>query len=1565
MTIDTVDTSEENKQTNTENISNQLIQLMDFLLQKSSDTENNNNDSNKNINNIEIITQLDLWIKFLFTIQKANQLDILSTIDYTQLTTTLKMLEQMLYKLTEIELSDYLKEIKKNIKHDDTTLLIKTEDQVVSAISIIHKTLRLINKIYAIYAVDHAKEKLFSEELFLTSLQFVKNQLDNIIYPLIDLNNFEGSIVDLAGSTYELNIIANSNPKAKQLLSDLLPLISQIVQKSILLLQEDNKEDHTLIVLAYISVGPFFHEYIPHINNITKKNMNSNSCSVVKPINSVYENTTTSSTTIDLGTIEVSSVVNTYEYFKYICLNILQTLFQRYPKHRHWILEEILNNLDSFTVIDYRQNKQFRLRNGGKSIHSLSALFMQLIQSCCCYANDTLQLQRTWQKKWDLKTQKLSSSPSDLSKMDDHQKSLSNHALNEWKKGIEMGIQHATYFLEFIMSKCKSKKKNTYSVLEYRTILDCTIEDILLVLNDADWPVAELIIQVFTKILIGCIDSEKGDLYIRTIAIEWLGTIACRIKVGYNRVSGNQGSYTPEWIYQLNKLIPMESVKQDMISHQILDQCRMKFYQYMLDKSTNKIALQFYLSSWGYITSTEWKKLQETEKEKKEDATEIPSKDLESKNDSVSVELNSMLQSLCHRYWLLDLNLDCTIPNDSKFEFPELNYDDIQLLVELLATRQNLFSGFKVLLSKILSCLDKSVTTFRVKALRAIGQIATDTPEILNESHIRNIVIQHVYDVSPTVRDASIEVLAKYLIQQKTIPRKLYDIISVRILDTAPNVRKRLVKVLPDLYHKCDDQDIKIDIAAKLLQRTADNEITIQSLALKVSQQVLFYHFHEIDQDENYFPGYSFDNASKHRKEKVNGWTDTIIKTISKLDGTESSKNTILLEFIQKTKEKANEKQWIWYEKTFQWIVDSLFEKILELDESDNTEEFINCMSIIQAFTKVCPALLSETQVYTLLPYLSTESDEWVTSQYVMKLYFDALPRIRYSDVEFSKMVENVLLQLLSKCPLHILSDAVSCLCVIVEKISHRYPLLIKILGSCLQSIEQDKKNINANIQIQKPVRTCKALMISGLLCQYFDFDEKRLLEPSKMQDLDKIYKGNITSHMFNTLLYFVRDNDSVTLQIKLASLKALGCLYNSHPKYIILSPSVELLDSIFEKDNTDMKTQLMVVFKKFLDSEELRIQKKAEDAGETLKQKVIDVETLMGNTEEFAELGVNGSLIQRYLPSVLKCALGTTNQLRLTAFDVIETVINQGLAHPIMCMPAIVAAETSSQLVLRNKAYYLHTYIHDKFGSIIYSHISEYIMASFEYQKLMCGSDIKGYGKRIDESQDDALLGITYSVLKQKERSKIDFLIALTKPFAIDIKRLKQKKKNMEVDSVLNSTTTTTGGVVDIDLTYFTYLADNILTLPFSDSEEVLAILYSLNRTFITTGTDLLSFVQQLKDENILSIQSYLDEDDDMNEDDLNEDLILASKISIIMTVALYAKKKLMNLYHIDETELQEFDINEKGKTRAITKDFEVNQYVDWKNEITYFKLNKFDLFTASEACINFDKVMYEDNIV
>lgn len=67
-----------------------------------------------------------------------------------------------------------------------------------------------------------------------------------------------------------------------------------------------------------------------------------------------------------------------------------------------------------------------------------------------------------------------------------------------------------------------------------------------------------------------------------------------------------------------------------------------------------------------------------------------------------------------------------------------------------------------------------------------------------------------------------------------------------------------------------------------------------------------------------------------------------------------------------------------------------------------------------------------------------------------MLLYRDVLPRIKYQDLEFAHMVEGELLKMLAKCPSHVIHDAVSCLCAIVRNISHRYPVLIKMLRTCI-----------------------------------------------------------------------------------------------------------------------------------------------------------------------------------------------------------------------------------------------------------------------------------------------------------------------------------------------------------------------------------------------------------------------------------------------------------------------------------------------------------------------------------
>ena len=64
----------------------------------------------------------------------------------------------------------------------------------------------------------------------------------------------------------------------------------------------------------------------------------------------------------------------------------------------------------------------------------------------------------------------------------------------------------------------------------------------------------------------------------------------------------------------------------------------------------------------------------------------------------------------------------------------------------------------------------------------AIGKIASEVPEVLEDKRINRVVIQRIHDTSPSVRDAAIDVMSRYLNRLDTIPEQLYKIISARIM---------------------------------------------------------------------------------------------------------------------------------------------------------------------------------------------------------------------------------------------------------------------------------------------------------------------------------------------------------------------------------------------------------------------------------------------------------------------------------------------------------------------------------------------------------------------------------------------------------------------------------------------------------------------------------------------------------------------------------------------------------------------------------------------------------------
>ncbi|KAI7860099.1 sister chromatid cohesion C-terminus-domain-containing protein [Circinella umbellata] len=772
----------------------------------------------------------------------------------------------------------------------------------------------------------------------------------------------------------------------------------------------------------------------------------------------------------------------------------------------------------------------------------------------------------------------------------------------------------------------------------------------------------------------------------------------------------------------------------------------------------------------------------------------------------------------------------------SSFDFPELNWTDFTLLSELFASRNTLYKSFNTFLGEILECFHSEVATYRNKAVKAIRHIAADVPEILDETRIRVPVIQRIHDGSPSVRDSTVEVLAKYLGRQTDVPRKLYNIVSTRIMDTAINVRKRVVKLLRDLYYKCSDEELKIDIASKLILRMSDSEVSISDLALKMSQEVLFSPFHDIDQDENDYFGASYDNAPKARKERIKQLTNIITGAVALMEG---GNTTALSQIVQKTIDTSNEKSKLWFEKIFQWIIDCLFNTMMAHDEADEIEQFKNCLV----------------------------TEDWPLARYVLNIYQDVLPRIKHHDPDLIAIIERLLVQLVGSSPLEVTPSAVSCLCVIVDRISHRYNILVTILGSCIVKLRAILKGIKQMKSLDRPAtNVAKLLIICGLLCQHFDFDGKRKEAYEKVKALDKIAEGKIESTAFELLFWYCgKYSYAENTLIRMAALQSLGYFFMRYPTWITTESCLDLMDETFKEGSVVMQTRLMKVYHEFLSSEEYRLARNEEVAGTSLYTKEIDVDILLGNTADFAELGVNGSLMQRYLSKILECSISDSSDLRYASYEVISVVMHQGLAHPVLCMPAIFAAETSPDNALRHKAFYLHRFAHDKYGTLLYTHFPQYFVKAFQYQKLHFENGAQGYRTSGGDTKFDALFGLAFSIIKQKKKPKMDFLSALLKPFRFDL-------KETTVD--------------EVDVYYLRFLADNIITLDLTQSDEAMLLLYHISRIQATSCADLISYIQFIKKNR--SGSDMIDH--------------FAAKSAIAMYILLRIKTFLKDLYGISD---------------------------------------------------------------
>lgn len=100
------------------------------------------------------------------------------------------------------------------------------------------------------------------------------------------------------------------------------------------------------------------------------------------------------------------------------------------------------------------------------------------------------------------------------------------------------------------------------------------------------------------------------------------------------------------------------------------------------------------------------------------------------------------------------------------------------------------------------------------------------------QASVRQAIEMRLGDQAPSVRDAAVELIGKYVVQNPEVAAEYYPPLVRRIYDTGLGVRKRVIKLLKGIFEN-SDQTIKLDICSKLigLVEDLDESVKVRSQA--------------------------------------------------------------------------------------------------------------------------------------------------------------------------------------------------------------------------------------------------------------------------------------------------------------------------------------------------------------------------------------------------------------------------------------------------------------------------------------------------------------------------------------------------------------------------------------------------------------------------------------------------------------------------------------------------------------------------------------------------------------
>ncbi|WVQ72222.1 hypothetical protein IAR50_001771 [Cryptococcus sp. DSM 104548] len=634
-------------------------------------------------------------------------------------------------------------------------------------------------------------KQLYSEELLSACVQALKDQLEQVVLPVI-----QGIAGDKIGSSCLARLVEQEHTavaiKSKlptslsshfnhQTLSSIAQSICVTLPRLTSLISRDDFSfsEGLLIQTVYLAKGPLF-VVDPAVG---KKKGDKDGLAVVKSM-------------------------------RMEGLSLLRGVFARYEEQRQWIIEEVLSSLVGQAGQSYDQ-ALFQLSNG-KSIHALSALLLQLIQASAFGSVGQVKRAHT--------------AASNMEVLDKPETEKIDPAAEESRvctETIESALRSATMVGSYILSKATTTRATKTSLdTDYKTILNLFISDLLAVLYRPEWPAASLFLSVFSKIMINSLDDNKTGVEAtaaKGVALDYLADIAARLKslsiemLGEIKVATVDEIISEADVDGCTKLIKAQSSIRAFLTSAARDDGS---FACSLDMASIMWAQE--LQAGVKKTASVLEKLAvENDDEAKETGQKL---------EKIGLVLSGALRGV----WLADDSLFAV-----KLSDPKQGEQAVQASIAVSRGR-SLQGAIDPIIHALLSTMSNTIIGLRTKALRGIGSIVMVDPDVLRLRQIRHALEDRLSDASPGVRDAAVELVGKYLVQKPELVTQYYHQVASLVMDTGLSVRKRVIKILKGIFATMENRKMQVDICCRMIALVEDRDPGIKSLSTKTLVDMLF-----------------------------------------------------------------------------------------------------------------------------------------------------------------------------------------------------------------------------------------------------------------------------------------------------------------------------------------------------------------------------------------------------------------------------------------------------------------------------------------------------------------------------------------------------------------------------------------------------------------------------------------------------------------------------------------------------------------------------------------------------